>query len=125
MTRFWLSSMNNELKNKRTHEELLVTLNQWSSAKSRLSEEISTKIERSSFASNPSKLAVMSQTNKALLEKIYRNEHDFLNSDESSLNTTYKSNVEVQAEVINRSNVISENYGKEDDEPTSSNRDGE
>ena len=60
MTRFWLSNMNNGLKQKRTHEELLVTLNQWSAAKSRLTEEISTKIERSSFASNPCKLAVMS-----------------------------------------------------------------
>lgn len=108
MSRFWFSSINNDLKNKRSKEEMLVTLNQWSTAKQRLIEDISTKIERVNLVSNPSKLAVMSQPDKALLHKIYHNEQEFLDSDESSLNTTVKSEVEVKEvqEVISKANTV-------------------
>lgn len=44
---------------KRTHEEKLLILNEWSTAKSRVDEEISMRIERGFIASDPSKLAVM------------------------------------------------------------------
>lgn len=72
MSRFWFANLNKNLITKRSHEELLVTMNKWSTAKQRHSEEVSTKIERTSFASNPCKLAVMAQPNKAHIHKIYK-----------------------------------------------------
>lgn len=53
MSRFWFSNMNTALKEKRSNEECKLTLNEWSIAKSRLTEDISSKIERTHFASNP------------------------------------------------------------------------
>lgn len=47
------------------------------------------------FSSDPSKIAVMREKGKkVLIDKIYKNQNDFLDSDESSLNTTFDSEKE-------------------------------
>ncbi len=51
--------MNKDLSEKRSKEEAYLTLNEWSTAKQRVNEEVTSKFERAILASDPSKLAVM------------------------------------------------------------------
>jgi hypothetical protein len=84
--------MNKGLSEKRSNEEAYLTVNEWSTAKQRIAEEIASKHERAMIASDPSKLAVMKEKGKKVqLDKIYRNQEEFLNSDESSLNSSVHS----------------------------------
>ena len=61
MTRYWFENINTNLKKKRSQEELLVAIKEWSTAKSRINEEIVNKNERNTLASNPARLAVLSK----------------------------------------------------------------
>lgn len=66
MTKFWFGNINKELADKRTKEEELLTLNEWSSAKQRIAEDIAGKYERFMIASDPSKLAVLKSKPEAV-----------------------------------------------------------
>eukprot|EP00347_Sterkiella_histriomuscorum_P014074 403362261 len=99
LTRFWFANMNKELMQKRSDEEKQVILNEWSVAKQRMCEEITSKQERFKYTSDPSKVAVMiDKERKVMIEKIYKNQHEFLDSEESSLNTTFDSEKERERE---------------------------
>ena len=66
--------MNKDLSDKRSKEEAFLMLNEWSTAKQRIAEEISCKYERVMIASDPSKLAVMQEKqSKVKLDKIFKN----------------------------------------------------
>jgi hypothetical protein len=53
---------------------MLLTLNEWSIAKTRVEEEIAVKIERKTTVSDPSRIAVMMENNKCKIHKIYLNQ---------------------------------------------------
>lgn len=58
--------------------------------------------------SDPSKLAVMRDKNKlVMIDKIYKNQQEFLDSNESSLNTTIKSEEEEENNIKIKSCYIS------------------
>ena len=50
--------VNTEVKRKRSKEELLVALKEWSIAKGRIDEELANKYERNNLVSNPNRLAI-------------------------------------------------------------------
>lgn len=53
--------MNKDLADKRAKEENFITLNEWSTAKQRVAEEIISKNERIRFASDPSRLGILKE----------------------------------------------------------------
>lgn len=92
LTKYWFANANKEMCEKRSKEEAHLFLNEWGTAKQRIEEELVSKQERAYLASDPTRLAVMHDPNmKVLTHKIYRNQGEFLDSDESSLNTSHNS----------------------------------
>ncbi|CDW80815.1 UNKNOWN [Stylonychia lemnae] len=94
LTKYWFANANKQLQEKRADEEKQVILKEWSVAKQRIQQEISSKQERMRLISDPTKLAVMKSTIKVNINKIYKNQDEFLDSDQSSLNTTKNSDYE-------------------------------
>lgn len=101
MEKNWLAGVNADLQQKRQKEELMLNLREWSMAKQRVDEELSNKYERVVFASDPTKISVLSRSDnfrqytqaftlqerppKVNLDKIFKDEEDFLDSDEPSI----------------------------------------
>jgi hypothetical protein len=101
LEKYWLAGTNHDLQDKRMKEEVFVNLREWSMAKQRIDEELSNKYERVVFASDPTKISVLSRSEpfkqhtqaetlqerpqKVQLQKMFRTEEEFLDSDEPSI----------------------------------------